>query len=356
MKRRRANYATIGKGTKVPKTSAPILAPKHATKRLPAHQMVTKEDTHRMHGTINTAAKFGEYVGTVIPTPPSVTPLKVAQQAWDKTHEANIFRKSAYTHLSDLMGKCHRMLAIIKRFDIYPSPTRIFDQNILMFAMGNMLHDEARRRFATQNPAQFYGFWQCGCKATCLEGTKQYADSFHCETCNGRLTEYVEIRVIYSDLMVGHSIDSMFLLDSRALRVIEIKSCTKEAFETYKRTNTPAADHVVQGMAYWRASRTAGYNVDSNISIFYVCKEYISDGQSLEIVVPVTDRIAEFQTRELYSDMELINEIDFNKPLPKRLGRCADCFTSDAKYCPTAGLCFSLPDEGYYNGHITIKG
>lgn len=358
---RRGNYATVGKQRRYqdaqesPKTPATIHhhKPKAA---LPAHQMVQAGDTHRLEGTVLTTAMFGEYIGSSTASYLEDAQSKVAQSAWDKTYEANIFRKSEYTHLSDLMGKCHRMLAITKRYDVFPSPTRIFDQNILMFAMGNMLHDEARRRFAAQNPEQFYGFWRCLCHHTCVEGTRDYTNSIHCEQCAGRLDEYVELRVIYHDLMVGHSIDALFMLASGALRPVEIKSCTKEAFESYKASKSPAADHLVQVMSYWRALRTAGYNVDDKVSVFYVCKEYISDGQALEIVVPVTDRTALFHTKELYESMELINEIDFNKPLPPRQTRCADCFTSDAKYCQVTGLCFALPNEGYYNGHVTVTG
>lgn len=352
---RRGSYAVVGKQRVEAKSPAPIPAVQHS-KPLPAHQMVQAGDTHRLQGTVMTTALFGEYIGGSKNSFLAANDMKVAQRAWDRTFEANIFRKSSYTHLSDLMGKCHRMLAITKRFDVYPSPTRIFDQNILMFAMGNMLHDEARRRFALQNPSQFYGFWQCPCEKTCLEGTREYTSSFHCEHCNERLNTYVELRVIYKDLMVGHSIDALFLLPSGALRVVEIKSCTKEAFEGYKAANAPAADHLVQAIAYWRALRTAGYNVDDNVSVFYVCKEYVAEGQGFEAVTSMNDRTAEFHTRELYEDMEVINEIDFNKPLPPRQVRCTDCFTSDAKYCQVTGLCFALPNEGYYNGHVKIIG
>ncbi|MCF1458971.1 MAG: hypothetical protein LPH21_15905, partial [Shewanella sp.] len=276
------------------------------------------------------------------------------QKAWDWNVDADIFRKSGYNHLSDLMTKCHRMLALINRFDLYPAPKRLFDQNVVVFAQGNMLHDEVRRRFANNVPQQFYGFWRCQCKQTCVEGTRSLTMDTQCESCGTNLDEYVELRIIIDDVRVGHSIDSLFLLNSGQLVVGEIKSCTKEKFLNIKDTGRAESDHIAQGSAYWRAMRSAGYDVAPYIEVIYACKEWVTPSQMHTVRVPMNDTQSESFVRPYYANIDLINETNFNAPLPPRQGNCTKCGMGGAKYCPAAALCFLLPDDGVWNGSVRI--
>lgn len=350
MARRVRKKVTANTNAKASKqTVAKQTAPKEA------HRMVDTADTHRTDGTV-TGRNHRSYLGEVKPIANGEygKPPKTVQHAWDTNYEADMFRKSGYTHLSDLMGKCHRMLAIIKRYDIHPSPKRLFDQSVVVFAQGNMLHDEARRRYANQIPEMFYGFWRCGCRETCEEGTKSSV-SKSCKHCGGGLDEYVELRVIYDDIEVGHSMDGLLLHASGQLEVVEIKSCTKEAFEKYKTNQRPDMEHVTQAGAYWKALRVAGYDVTDTVSVVYVCKEYVTPSQSYTIQTPMNDVIVENNVDPLYDDMPIINELEFKAPLPPRMGSCVKCGTGGTKYCSVAALCFLLPESGEWYGAVEVK-
>lgn len=374
MKNKRRGYTNIGRsGTSAvttrptrerttirpTKAKASPIAQKQHTAAVPvaAHKMVSHTDSHRVDGTVR-AKRSNELLGHVLDEPMGDYGRRIIdlQSAWDRQQDANVFRKSGHTHLSDLMGKCHRMLAIIKRYDLYPAPKRLFDQEIVVFAQGNMLHDEARRRFASQIPNHFYGFWRCACGAKCEEGTLTSVKGIVCDTCNTDLDTYVELRVIMEDVNVGHSIDGLLLYPNGALAVVEIKSCTKELFEAHIERGTPAMEHVGQAASYWRALRSAGYDVISTVFVVYVCKEYVSPSQSVILEAKVNEATVRTAVDPYFSDIHLINEIDFKAPLPPRQNNCVDCGKGGSTYCPAAALCFLLPESGEWNGSVKIIG
>jgi len=241
-------------------------------------------------------------------------------------------------HVSDLLGKCIRKLALSKRMNVKLPPERIYDGLGLTFAQGDAIHDYIKARIATGHPELMYGTWSCKCGRTSTpEPTTLASSTQTCPHCLTPVNQYHEIRVVDPEYGVTGSPDVLMLLDRfDVFHITEIKSINGEAFKELVR---PLPDHILQVVFYWHLMNRAGYSLTDRVSILYSNKAYSFKSPYKEFVI---DARAEVHRLEPYiEDAKAFKIALAGGELPVR-SMCATRDTPDAKKCPMADMCFSL--------------
>lgn len=259
-----------------------------------------------------------------------------------------VFRHSDFTHVSDLLHKCPRMLALIKRLDIAPTPTRLWGQEEIVFDLGESLHTLLKRKMIHQNIEYVYGGWSCRNQCEVLTGLA--ADHYMCECskCGHPMDEYHEYEILDKELGLSAHIDLLFYyphLD--AFHVQEIKSINGKGYEDYPERNRAMPDHWLQTRFYWFLLRRAGKNVIDSTNVIYGLKDY-QQGKPVftTVVLPMGDmKETQRELRPYLRDLVLINAIDCTE-LPKLHSSCKSIESGEAKYCPVAALCFCTKKAG----------
>ena len=85
------------------------------------------------------------------------------------------FRYGKYLHVSDLLGKCMRMIAISYQTDTKINGDPIPNGLGVTFSIGEGIHDYVRRRMETANHQELYGEWTCLCHSIHIVGTRAEA-------------------------------------------------------------------------------------------------------------------------------------------------------------------------------------
>ena len=78
----------------------------------------------------------------------------------------NGFRYGDYLHVSDLIGKCMRMIALSYRTESKIHGETLYDNLGITFAIGDSIHDYVKAKAIKNNPEEVYGRWQCYCGKT----------------------------------------------------------------------------------------------------------------------------------------------------------------------------------------------
>ncbi len=242
-------------------------------------------------------------------------------------------------HVSDLVGKCIRKIALSSRFNL-PMPSDVLDDSLsITFAMGRLLHDHVRNRLRSGKPESVYGRWACMCGKT-VSDPDIYAEVAHmeCISCGQPLDRYVEVELPYAPANLTGSPDILlYQARQKALHPVEIKSIAHDAWRTIAR---PLPDHVIQVCFYWWLLRENGYSITDSVSILYVSKGYVFGTPYKEFLVdPLT---YEHRVVELLEEGVALCDSLEGGPLPPRV-MCGTRHGPDAKKCHVASLCF---DEG----------
>lgn len=251
------------------------------------------------------------------------------------------FREGTHVHVSDIISKCARKIALIRRLGLRHQPRQLLDGHAITFAQGHAIHDFIKKRFVDGHPDKVWAKWECPCGATMTE-PMVYAElsrEHACPTCKKIPRKYHEVGLADDDLEVVGSPDLiLYLKDYPLYYPIEIKSMTAKQWEELER---PVPDHVIQALFYWKLMRERNFPLPDQLSILYVKKEYTFKLPYKEFIIHPQQ-----QTKRLDSfveDLEVIAAARNPKnPLPPRV-TCGTMESPEAKQCSVCVTCFQLP-------------
>lgn len=251
------------------------------------------------------------------------------------------FREGKYTHVSDIISKCSRKIALIRRMGVKHTPRQLLDGHAITFAQGNAIHDFVKRRFIEGHPDKVWARWECRCGATMTE-PMTYAEitaDMACHICGHEPRTYHEVSFADETLEVVGSPDViLYMKQHPAYYPIEVKSMVAGQWDELQR---PVPDHVIQALFYWKLMRDRKYPLASQLSILYVKKEYTWKLPYKEFIIYPERELKKLKL--FLEDLKVLAEArDPKKPLPPRV-TCGTIDAPEAKQCPVCVTCFQLP-------------
>ena len=252
------------------------------------------------------------------------------------------FRDGKYIHISDLINKCPRVIAIhyVHKKQLYGMSMShqlgfTFRQGE---AMASYMEDHVKRTL----PEHMYGGWSCKCGKEKRENTTySKVSELECKVCGSGLDNYHELFVADEEYQISGSID-ITLLFGKTYHVNELKSIKKDGDDGFVGLTQAKPIHRIQALFYvWLLTR-AGKLVHPEFSVFYMNKAYgwRMEDQVKEYVINYKDYA---HTLESYlddaKDIKIARE---GGPLPPRI--CNDTYERKAKDCELCTLCFNLED------------
>ena len=248
------------------------------------------------------------------------------------------FRRGEYLHVSDVVGKCVRKIALSEAHGM-PMPTEPITHSMAMtFAQGSALHDYVKSALVRHPDMPLWGSWTCKCGAS-LEERRSHAEvaDLHCEDCGGPLDQYVEIDIKDTELLVSGSPDVILKEPTKSCyHILEIKSMSHEEWKGLVRAKP---DHIVQVVMYWYLMRRAGFRTTSTVSVLYVTKGFVFKGQPFkEFVIDCDTALRHID--DYIEDAKAFARFRETGELPVRT-KCATINCPEAKKCHVAMECFS---------------
>lgn len=189
-------------------------------------------------------------------------------------------RRGDHVHVSDLLGKCIRKIAICDRESIPVAPDRLTVSDKLTYAQGDAIHDVIKHMATLSDPRQVWGRWACKCghlyhETPCTQSQTDPNDI--CPLCNTSTDHYHEVSMYDDELMiVGHPDLLRWIRSVEAFHVTEIKSMAADAWADLSR---PIPLHVMQVLFYWYIMKKNNYRMVDKISILYASKGYMFKGK-----------------------------------------------------------------------------
>lgn len=246
------------------------------------------------------------------------------------------FRYGEYLHVSDLLGKCMRKIALSDKFGIQMPSMFVHESMALTFAQGTAIHDHVKARVLKGHPDKLYGSWSCRCGQLHIENTTfSKAKDKTCRMCGQAPLQYHEMELRDDDLKLVGSPDLTILMDApRVFYPIEIKSINHEEWKELAR---PKPDHVLQVLFYWYLLRKLGYPVPNQISIVYVTKGFVFKTPYKEFLVFPENAVGRLD--EYIEEARALKTSRGGGGLPAR-SFCSNRECKDAKDCHVANLCF----------------
>jgi hypothetical protein len=248
------------------------------------------------------------------------------------------FRDGEHIHVSDLINKCVRQIALSKELDL-PMPAQIITASMgLTFAQGEAIHDYIKSMMLSKYRKDMYGMWSCKCGETKTDQPSYYAkvvDSV-CESCGGPLDRYEELVLEHPRWRVRGSPDIVMRVSSKGvLYPIEIKSIAHDQWKVLTRAKP---EHVIQVVFYWYLLKELGYPVSSVVSVVYATKGFVFSGTPFKEFV--LDAEASLKYIDDYiEDAKALARYYKTGELPPRW-KCASNSCPDAKKCHVVMECF----------------
>lgn len=270
----------------------------------------------------------------VVQLDPNATPILTLMSEQPKNN--NLFRAGEYLHVSDMLNKCVRQIALSEKHMMPMPANRLSEWMSLTFRVGEAIHDFIKEKFVSANGARLYGRWRCACKHTVTENMLlAQVPKIKCEKCGMVPSIYDECRVTNEEAkVVGHA-DIMLLFDDGYYYPVEIKSIKHEEWMELTR---PKPDHLMQLISYWRFHKEKGYRMASRGTVLYVSKGFLFKGTPYkEFSVQIAGTEQRLQPY-LDSAMELVRYRETGK-LPTRV-LCRNESSPMAKQCHVCGMCF----------------
>ena len=186
--------------------------------------------------------------------------------------ESGGFRGGEYLHVSDLIHKCTRKIALSDTHSAPMPDELIFPSQGLTFAQGHAIGDFIVNRSLQKSPSMVYGKFECLCKSMVIIGTaSRVRRAKHiCEKCGTSPDKYAEVTLCNDELMLVGNIDLMLMVDDH-LHLTELKSIAGHRWEELSR---PQPDHKVQILLYWWMARELGMPIHDSVSILYASKAF----------------------------------------------------------------------------------
>ena len=271
--------------------------------------------------------------------------LKQRMQAFDQRPETIRFG-GEYLHASSLLDFCPRAHALTELFEDFPGleqTPRSSDR--LVWALGREAEKHVRDSLARTMPDLALGHWRCLCGHRSHVGT--LADVLNmegmstCEMCNRDPIYYEELEWICEDAkVVGHTDFVYVMPDSTQLRVVEIKSINKRDFD---RLTEPQTAHRLQAGIYQELMRrNLGEDigaVSDEVTIFYVCKDYVQGSPYKEYHVRMLSHHQTAIEHGFTMARQKAQRVQ-GSALPPRLGACSKSTNPRAAGCAMCGVCF----------------
>jgi|OpeIllAssembly_1097287.scaffolds.fasta_scaffold00017_13 hypothetical protein len=266
-----------------------------------------------------------------VPWEPDTTPvidmLKATKPA---TQE---FRSTGNVHVSDIINKCVRKIALMHKLKLRHPQESIMDGQGITFAIGDAVHDFVKRRFIQGHPDKVYARWSCLCGKEGFEGLFKSRPRQKCPECNSTLDKHNEVRFTDAATKLTGSPDLLLWMDALgAYYIVEIKSIAAESWKELARAEP---NHKVQVSLYWWLLRRAGIPVVNRTSILYANKEYSFKFPYKEFVIdPQTVDLSPYM-----EDLDRLAEAMKGGELPPRV-MCGTQEAPEAKRCPVRVTCF----------------
>lgn len=278
------------------------------------------------------------------PTPVQQTLLSEAEFAGvepliKKKPPQNEFRPGDHLHVSDLVYKCSRMIALSKHLDLPIRGEPIMDSRGLTFAIGRSVQDFVTERIKTNMPDLLWGNWSCKCGDIEAEGFtySEILDEGVCHQCGTPPTDYVETIWRSETYRLTGAIDILLKLPGDIFYPVEIKSISGARFDEVTRA---VPDHLIQALFYWHLLRENGKKVMDQASILYVKKEFVFANPYKEILVEPSNY--ESRISDFFDEARELKEYLYGDgPLPVRT-TCAHPLSPGAKECGFALQCFAI--------------
>lgn len=249
---------------------------------------------------------------------------------------ANHYREGDYLHVSDLLGKCMRMVALSERYNLKITGEPIYDSMGVVFALGRAVQDYVTNKLKRTRPKELYGRWSCVCEETEEHTTYDKANHIECPICKKTLTQYNELEFYDTEHMIVGSIDVTLKID-HILYLSEVKSIKKEAFDSLVR---PMPDHILQVVFYWWLAVQNKYPVYDRVSIIYVNKSYEFKTPFKEFQIDPREYVSRLD--DYLGEAKSLIEARQSKTaqLPSRV--CPTAVSPQAKKCSACTVCFGV--------------
>lgn len=273
----------------------------------------------------------------VVDLDPEATPmLDILKKARNMGRPA---RSNTHLHVSELIGKCIRRIAIVERLGLPASAQNLSLTDALTFAQGDAIHDTLRSRAMSGASNLVWGHWECACKTTstqepCLHSQVDPEET--CPACHHHLTNYKEVPMFNDEYMIVGTPDFLiYIPESRALHVNELKSI---AHDTWKDLVRPVPEHLIQALFYWYLMHGLGYRLTSRISLVYATKGWMFSGNpTKEFTFDAREHLKRLDP--YIDEARRIKLARAGGALPKRI--CVSETATDAKKCDVCKSCFS---------------
>lgn len=248
---------------------------------------------------------------------------------------AQDFRGGEFIHVSDVISKCVRRIALMRQMGARPPQETIMDGQAITFAIGEALHDFVKAKFIKGHPQKVWADWKCDCGHLVHRGTfSSIPKRTFCPECGGPSHRHHEVPFVYTVYKLKGTPDLLLWLEQyNAFYIIEIKSISADGWKEIVR---PLPDHMVQIAFYWRILRDAGINVVNRVSILYVNKEFSFKFPYKEFMI---DPSAVDLTPYI-EDLDALKAAEDGGPLPARV-LCSSDRAPEAKKCHMCAACFA---------------
>ena len=286
--------------------------------------------------TARSVADFSDAEGEIVRISPSSNILsEYLGRARSLTNPA---RDNKLLHVSDLLSRCIRKIALVDRLGITPKPRALSLTDSLTFAQGNAIHDVLKHRVG-MGGAPLWGFWECRCKLTSTTIPSLFNDLPEgqvCSYCRSPLSTYKEVPMPDTELgIVGTPDLIVYRPAHKALHVSELKSISHDQ---WKELSRPKPDHVLQVMFYWALMKRRKYRLTSHPSVLYATKGWMFSGDPFKEFS--IDAAREEKRLEPYlEDAKALQVSRAGGELPPRV-TCADRMSTEAKKCEVCDACF----------------
>lgn len=280
----------------------------------------------------------GLKTGGVVLLPEDTTPLT------DLLDKARILsrppRDTSYLHVSDLVGKCLRKIALVDMLGIPHRPQNLRLTDLLTFAQGDAIHDVLKANAVRAGSSAVWGGWSCKCGTCtvpepCLHS--EVDNDRRCPACKGPIEVYQEVPTTNKEYeVVGNPDLILYLREQNALHITELKSISHDAWKELVRAQP---DHVIQVLFYWFLMQEAGYRLTNKVSILYATKGWIFSGSpTKEFVIDAPSQMHRLQP--YLQDAKAVKESRAGGELPPRI--CPSESAPDAKKCEVCRSCFGV--------------
>lgn len=243
------------------------------------------------------------------------------------------FRSGEFVHVSDVISKCVRKIALMRRMNMRHPQESLMDGQAITFAIGDSVHDYVKAKFTKGHPTKVWAEWRCPCGESSHRGTFASRKITDCPKCEMPIDKHNEVPFIDQEYLLKGTPDLLLWMDEYgAFYIIEIKSMAAGMFNELAR---PLPDHTVQIALYWAILKKLKVPVVDRVSILYVNKEF-------SFKFPYKEFMLDPQQVDLsvyWADLEALNASTDGGPLPARV-MCGSETAPDAKKCPVCVTCF----------------